>query len=305
MGFASALVTGSGGFLGRALVGALCGAGVSVTCLVRGDAPAPPGTRPLRTRSLADLSEVAGAAVEVVFHLAAYGVRPEHRDRNETFAANVAGTAQVVALAQRLGARGVVYSGSCSEYARPPYGVPVGEDAPLTTASVYGASKAAGGMFGQAAARQAGLGFVWLRLFGAYGPGEADYRLLPQLLRQLAADQPVSLSPGEQVRDFLYVDDMVAGLVAAAGLALDGRCETLNLCSGRAVSVRVVAEQVARSLGKPDSLLRFGALPYRPDDVMWMVGDNARMTAATDWRPKVTLDDGIGRMAAALSWKVG
>lgn len=305
MTFSSALVTGGSGFIGSALVRALTEAGVAVTCLVRGDAPAPPGCSVLRVPLLSQAGAVdpGDRRVDVVFHLAAYGVAPEQRSPEAMFDANVAGTRAMVELSRRMGARAFVYSGSCSEYADcgpAGQGVRLREEAPLTATALYGASKAAGGLVGQSMAASAGLAFQWLRLFGVYGPGEGPNRLIPYILRRLSAGETVDLTPGEQMRDMLFIGDVVEGLIAAAEAALQGRLGPMNLCSGQATSIRSVAEEVAAALGCRPDRLNFGARPYRPDDIMWMVGDNGRFVASTAWRPKVGLKDGIRETIAAF-----
>jgi nucleoside-diphosphate-sugar epimerase len=73
---------------------------------------------------------------------------------------------------------------------------------------------------------------------------------------------------------------------------------TYNVCSGVAVRIRDVASVVCDLMGKPQRLLAFGARPYRPDESMCIVGDPGLFQAATGWTPKVSLEEGIGRMIA-------
>jgi len=238
--------------------------------------------------------------VDVVFHLAAYGVRPEQQHPGEMFAVNVGATVALVDLARQIAARALVYSGSCFEYTINTGTPLLREDAPLTTEALYGASKAAAGMFASAAAKTAGPPFVWLRLFGAYGPGEASYRLIPSLVRKLLANERVDLTQGEQVRDFIYIDDVVTGLIASVGAADRHATGPFNLCTGQPVSVRTLAQMVAEELGKPATLLNFGGIPYRRNEAMRLVGDNGCFRTATEWRPMVSLREGVRRTIAEL-----
>jgi nucleoside-diphosphate-sugar epimerase len=298
------LVTGGTGFIGRALVERLVRDGHEVTCLVRtaGSAPAC-----VRAVEVSDLDEAGLAALplqgpfDTLYHLAAYGVRPEQRDAAAMARTNVGGTIALTAMAEKWGVAGVVYAGSCSEYAEPAGHRPVAEGDALTSTALYGASKVAGGTIGRAMAESLGIGFTWMRLFGTYGPGEAGYRLIPYLIARLERGEEVDLTPGAQARDFLHVDDVVAGLVAAAGITQPGRTGIYNLCSGQAVTVGQVAEKVADALGRSRALLRFSARPYRPDELMWLVGDGTRFREVSEWRPGISLDDGIGAMVRALA----
>lgn len=294
--FRSALVTGASGFIGRVLVRRLLDQGVAITTLARPSSARIAGADAIAVPALepdALAGALAGRRFDVTFHLAAYGVAPGDRDPGSMFAANVAGTAALVEAAARRGCGAFVYVGSCSEYETPQADVPIGEDAPLSSATLYGASKAAGGLWGQALGRDLGMAFQWVRLFGVFGPGEAPHRLLPSLAGRLSRHETVALSPGEQSRDLLHVDDVATGLRLAAEAALKGQLGPYNLCSGRSVTVRWIAEQVAKHLDKPQSLLNFGALPYRPGEPLWLVGQPDRFAEATGFRPGIPLEDGI------------
>jgi len=294
--YSTALVTGANGFLGRALVDRLHAAGCSVTALVRRATDIGNVARSVH----ADLrdeeavrSAVSGVRAEVVFHLAAAGVAADDRDPSVMFATNASATGLLVDACAVAGARGFVYAGSCAEYAAAGTERPITEDHPLTRDNVYGASKIAGGIWGTALARQSHLTFCWLRLFGAYGPGEAPHRLIPYVAQRLARNEPVDLTSGMQVRDLTFVDDVAESLMLAGGLAVRGEEGPFNVCSGHGSEIRAIAWRVADLMGKPRELLRFGARPYRPDEPLRLVGDPSRFRQPTAFVPRVTLEDGI------------
>lgn len=304
MKFDSALVTGASGFIGRALVRQLSNNGVRVTALARPSSRLPENLEVLRTESYdrETLAKAfAGRKFDVVFHLGAYGVVPTDRDPGTMFSTNVAGTSALIDVSAATGCRGFVFAGTCSEYATPQSPEPLDEDSPLTGSHLYGSSKAAGGLWGQALSSSLGMPFQWMRLFGVYGAGEAAYRLLPHLTAKLYRGETVPLTPGVQVRDFLYVDDVATGLQLAAEAALEGRTGPFNLCSGRGVTVKWVAEHIAGLLGKPASLLDFGAMPYRPGEPLWLVGRPDRFASAAGFRPSVSLEEGLARVVKEIS----
>jgi nucleoside-diphosphate-sugar epimerase len=74
-----------------------------------------------------------------------------------------------------------------------------------------------------------------------------------------------------------------------------------NVCSGAAVRIREIGELVARQMLVPQSLLRWGSLPYRPGESMRAVGENSRFVQATGWQPRVGLNDGIARSLTSLA----
>jgi nucleoside-diphosphate-sugar epimerase len=192
-----------------------------------------------------------------------------------------------------------VHAGTCSEYARAEAGVLIPESHPMLPESLYGAAKAGAALFGAACARRRGLRFLWLRLFGVFGVGEASHRLVPHVIAHLRRGERPSLTGGTQERDLTYVDDVADALVLAAGSTSLDAYVPYNVCSGVPVTIRAVAEAVARKMGRPDSALGLGDLPYRSDEAMWVVGDPTRFRAATGWAPRVGLEEGIGRMIEA------
>lgn len=299
-----AMVTGASGFIGSALTRRLLAEGIGVIAVGRDASRLPVGAEPVEvqgfTREALD-SALAVKACDVVFHLAAYGVLPSERDTETMLAVNVGGTAAIVRAAAKVGARAVIYAGSCSEYAPVEPGTFIDEQCTITTKALYGSTKAAGGLCGRAAAASNGVTFQWLRIFGVIGPGEAAHRLLPAIATQLDRNASVKLSPGEQIRDVLYIDDVVSALIRCADAALEGEEGPLNVCSGQPVSVREMAIALADAMGKPRELLQFGALPYRPDDTLWLVGSTERLERATGFRAPLPLREAIASFLAQFT----
>jgi len=297
------MVTGASGFIGAALTDHLrrkgkrvLAAGRPSSLLPRADMhvrvawPTPEELRPL----------LEDEQVDVLYHCAAYGVAPDQRDMKTMFDANVRAAGAWVEVAAAFEMPAFVYVGSCSEYGSPCEEIPIDEDRPLDAVELYGASKAAGGQWARAVAQHLGVGFQWLRLFGVVGPGEPVHRLLPYLHNRLRAGHRVDLTPGQQWRDFLHIDDAVAGLSLAGEAARNGQFGTFNLCSGKGVKLRLVAEAVARAMGVSADLLDFGGRPYRADEPMWMVGDCSRFEALTDFRASIGIEDAVSRTISAL-----
>ena len=300
------LVTGASGFVGTALVRQLAARGSRVLCLARFSSQVPmavqaPGIEWIRTdrhdpgtlRSL--LGDFAPA---IVFNLAGYGVRPDDRDAAAMIDGNVALLANALETVAERPPRRFIHVGSCSEYGPAPVGTRLVESDAIDPISLYGAAKAGAALFGRNLAQRLGVPFVTMRPFGIYGPGEASYRLIPYLIERLRRDQRVDLTPGEQLRDMLYIDDVVDALVSAAHAPGIEDFGCYNICSGVPVQIREVAMTVCRLLGKPANLLAFGARPYRADEPMSIVGDPGLFHAATGWSRQVALDAGIGRMVA-------
>lgn len=310
----SAVVTGASGFVGSALCERLDEEGIRVYAVVRNGQ----GERLKNLqRSGAEIVELpaldnaglkklfALASPDAVFHLAAYGVNPAHRDPDETIDGNLGFLARLLAAAKEANVGRFVHTGSCHEYGAAPLSEaaprPLRETDPIAPLSTYGAAKAGSVFYGSAYAAANDMPFVTLRLFGVFGPAESPHRLIPYVIGRLSRDEPVDLTSGEQVRDLLYIDDVTEAYLMAA------RCPMLlprgvyNVCSGAPQRIRDVVETVADVVGKPRKLLAFGGRQSRRDEAHWVVGDPSRFLGATGWRPRVSLREGIARVAAAIA----
>ena len=301
------LVTGATGFIGRRLVERLAREDLSIHCVVTHERshasrlPAIPGVIPIEV----DMTNhhLLHRAMEtikpdVVINLAAQGVQPADRDGYSLLAGNAGILAHLLGSLEEFPPRIFLHMGSWSEYAGPVDADLVTEDHPLDPLSLYGAAKAAASIYGNALARQLEIPFIVLRLFNVFGVGERQKRLIPYLIDCLSRDEPAELTQGNQTRDFVYADDIVEAILVAANTE-HLPPNVYNVCSGRPVDVRLVAETVADIMGKPQELLDFGARPTRVDEPLWMVGDNSRFTSATPWRPEISLEEGILRMVEA------
>lgn len=306
----SSLVTGASGFIGAHLVARLLSEGSRVNVLVRHSSVLPSewrdrvGVIACDDFSESNLRQLCRTPVETVFHLAAYGVLPSHRDSDEMLRINVVLPAALARLCAEQGAR-MIMAGSSAEYRRPLTNDPIAESTPLEHGKLYGSSKAAGGLIASAIASESGTGFRLLRLFKAYGAGEAPHRLLPALVNGLSRGERVSLSAGTQVMDFVYIDDIVEALLRADAHCRDkGGAATWNVATGRGHSVREFAESVARAMRANFSLLGFGTIGMRKDDEPWLVGATELLSSELGWQPSTGLDDGV-RQAVAEHARAG
>jgi nucleoside-diphosphate-sugar epimerase len=306
MSAASVLVTGASGFIGAHLVARLLSEGSRVSVLARSGSVLPAEWRDrVRTIACDDYSEgnlrrLLDAPVETVFHLAAYGVKPNHRDIDEMIRINVTVAALLVRLCGEWRAR-MVMAGTFSEYRSPSTRALLSEDSPLEQGKLYGSSKAAGGLTASAIANSGGTAFRLLRLFKVYGAGEAPHRLLPALVSGLGKRERVAISAGTQVLDFVYIDDVVEAMLRAdAHCSARGGIATWNVATGRAHSVRDFAERVAAAMNVDGSLLGFGAIDMRKDDEPWLVGSPDLLRSQLGWQPSIGLDEGVRAAVAAL-----
>ncbi|MBI5627062.1 MAG: NAD-dependent epimerase/dehydratase family protein [Nitrosomonadales bacterium] len=171
--------------------------------------------------------------------------------------------------------------------------LPVTEDTPIAPLSNHGAGKAAQEAFCQAF-RACGHAVTILRPSNAYGPGQklaSGFGLVRTMLEHARCGTPLEIwGDGENIRDFIYIDDIVEAGTRLISLPQDSG--TYNLGSGIGYSinqVRGIVEAVCRREMK--TMYR----PGRGVDVRSVVLDNSRLGARLDWRPSVELEDGIAR----------
>ena len=299
------MLTGASGFLGARLARTLIARGVDEVLSLGRRASDVAGVRNLVTPDFSReaLTRTLGdVRFDALFHLAAAGVHPADRDAATLFETNTCVPARLVAFTQRAGARAIVIAGSSAEYRQPASATPVLESDAMETERAYGASKAAGSMLALAQGAASGIPVAVLRMFNLYGPGEASHRLFRALHDGLGTGRRVPLSAGTQIRDFVQVDDACDGLLLALGTLLDGTMPSgaYNLASGIGCSVADFARMTARAMRADESLIDFGALPMRADDLPYLVGDATRLHRSTGWVPRRTLTLGLAQSLAEM-----
>ena len=301
------LVTGATGFIGRHLAARLATAEDVQAIGTTRDSARDPGMRRLLLPAIGT-EDAAGWAtwlaplhLDAVIHLAAAGVHPADRDAKRLIAVNVEWPATLVRAAAAVGVRTLVLAGSSAEYAPGADTRPLREDAPLASADGYGATKACGGRKALEVGAAFGVDVVLLRFFNVFGEGEAAHRLLPSIASAWSTQTPIALSAGTQIRDFVEVRDACAAIEIAMRMAGDGRLEsgTYNISTGIGTSVATFARLVSEAIGADPAWLRFGALPMRPDELPWLVGDPRRFEAATGWRASSDLRETVARATRA------
>ena len=271
------LVTGAGGFLGRALVRRLVDLGARVEALTRVDAEL---TDPEAVRR-----RLRGLRLDGVIHLAANTDRTRDLNRTGDLArSNVWGTLN---LLQALPAgTPFLHAGTLDEYGAGP--APFQEDQSRAPASPYALTKMAAGYICPT------HGGTHVPRSLVYGPGQGPGFLVPQLLDAWRTGAPLAMTQGAQQRDFLWLDEAVEGLIRLV------RCpqaagSVVNLCTGIGTSLRQLVELLGRLTGGPLPV-RLGALPYREGEVFQSVGSPALLERLTGWRPEVRLEDGLRRI---------
>jgi UDP-glucose 4-epimerase len=235
--------------------------------------------------------------MDLVFHLACLGVRHSIHSPLENHEVNASATLRLLNCARSAGVGRFVYVSSSEVYGTAQT-APITEEHPTLPMTVYGASKLAGEAYTRAFWETYRYPTVVVRPFNAYGPrchheGDSGEVIPKFLLRCLAGKPMVIFGDGTQTRDFTFVGDTAAGILAA-GLAQNSVGETINLGSGKEIQIRELAHTVSDVLGKPDAEVTH--VESRPGDVLRLLADSSKAKRLLDFAPTIPLREGLARL---------
>ncbi|PLJ78365.1 dTDP-glucose 4,6-dehydratase [Infirmifilum sp. SLHALR2] len=173
------------------------------------------------------------------------------------------------------------------------------ESWPLNPSSPYSASKAAGDMLVKAYGRTYGLRYRIVRPCNNYGPYQHPEKLIPRTIVRLLRGKPATVyGDGDQVRDWIYVEDFCRALATVVDKGRD--FEVYNICANQFATVREVVEKVVRMMGRNPSwdIVRVRGRPGEDRRYAMRCGKLGEL----GWRPLVSLDEGLRR---TVDWYLG
>ena len=290
------LVTGASGFIGSHCLEPLLAAGLDVHA-VRSSRPALERDGVVWHR--ADLLNDADLArvVETVrpthlLHLAWFAIPGLFPSAVENFYWTEASLNLYRHFAEH-GGRRVVTAGTSYEYDWA-YGFCSEAVTPRVPDSVYGVCKKGLGELAGAYGEAAGLSSAWGRVFFLYGPREDPKRLVSSVICSLLSEMPAKCSHGEQIREYLHVQDVANAFVA---ILLSDVTGAVNISSGSPVTLKTIVTTIGSKLERPE-LIELGAIPARANDVPLVAADVRRLTGEVGWRPSIGLDEGLDQTIA-------
>ncbi len=308
------LVTGAGGFIGSHLVEALLREGCAVRAFVRYNSRNDFGHLEELGGRLRDIEVVAGdlrdsAAVRraaegcrLVFHLGALvGIPYSYLSPADAFATNLGGTQNVLDAARELETEKVVVTSTSEVYGTPLY-VPIDEKHPLQAQSPYAASKIAADKLAESYHLAYDLPVAVIRPFNTFGPRQSARAIVPAIAVQAMSGKAIRLGSLETSRDFLYVDDTVAGFLAVARRdSCIGR--VVNIGSGGDVSVGELAKLILLLLGS-DAAVELDPRRLRPpkSEIGRLLCNYSLAQELMGWEPACALEDGLRK---TLAWLEG
>lgn len=236
------------------------------------------------------MEEARSFGAECVYHLAAIHFIPYcNAHWSECLSVNVIGTQNVLDCSTE--AKGVVFASSAAVYGIKDGPLSEAVDAPAPT-DIYGISKKAGEEIAILWANSRNTPVRAARLFNVYGPNETSPHLIPEVMHQAHRGTELKLGNLEPKRDYIFVADIVSGLIALAGTLDDGQAfDAYNVGTGIEYSAREIVSALSEITGR-DFLTGSTPERMRPSDRPHLVADNAKLRS-TGWAPKIGIRDGL------------
>jgi UDP-glucose 4-epimerase len=291
------LVTGATGFIGTQLCRRLAASGALVGGISRSEAALPDAVTHYRCDACSadELGAVfQSARPELVYHLASFVSGSRELDAVlPTLHGNLVSTVNVLTACVEAGGCPAVLAGSLEEP----------DDAEPVPVSPYAAAKGASSSYARMFHALYGLPVSLARIFMVYGPGQPTHQLIPHVILSLLGGEAPELSSGGRPVDWIFIDDVVEGLLHMGRRSGHTGGEEIDLGSGELVSVRSVAERIAASIDG-GLLPRFGALPDRPRERV-RSADVDQSERQLGWRTEVSLEEGLDRTIRWARKRVG
>jgi nucleoside-diphosphate-sugar epimerase len=169
---------------------------------------------------------------------------------------------------------------------------PQAEEMPEAPISSYSLSRVAATKLLQMLSRTENFPVVILRLFLVYGPGQNMDRFVPQIISGLMSKSSFHTSYGQQLRDFCYIDDICQGILKSLNTSASNG-EIINLASGAPVMISDVIKLIQSKIGEGNP--EFGKIDYRNGENMELYADISKAKKILDWKPSISLDEGIDK----------
>jgi nucleoside-diphosphate-sugar epimerase len=283
------LVTGARGFLGAHLCRQLQGEGVEIHAVSRSARTDETDSVRWWQGDMTDIATVRNILLKtkphVIFHLS--GLVTAVSDLElvlPTLNSLLVSTVNVLTAAAEAGCGRVVLAASLTE--------PIPNHTEGTPGSPYAAAKWASSAYGRMFYKLYGLPVVIVRPFMTYGPAQEARKLIPYVTLSLLRGQAPKLSSGSWEADWIYVDDVTSGLIAAAQVS-EVAGFTIDLGSGTLVPIRTIVQHLVDLTGSRAAPI-FDALTDRPFQQV-RVADLAYACKVLEWKPRIPLIEGLDR----------
>jgi UDP-glucose 4-epimerase len=223
----------------------------------------------------------------VFFELSWYGVYGTDRNVPEQLTVNIPLIISSIEFAKKINAKHWIGIGSQAEYGG--LNKAITEKDICNPTTLYGKSKLICSSISADLCSSFSIEHSWLRLFSVYGPNDTHDWLIPYLIKEMLKNKEINVTKGEQLWDYLFIDDIsevLLKLIDKRGVGI------ANLGSGHPIPIRKIIEKL-KILTSSDSVINYGAIEYRPDQVMYMSANITKLSKHLNWQPKTGIEEGL------------
>lgn len=307
-------ITGAGGFIGSHLTEVLLERGAYITALIHYNSRDSHGwLEELSHTDPANLSVVLGdvrdgntmrnlvAGQDIIFHLAALiGIPYSYMAPAAYVETNVKGTLNVLQAGLEARVEKIVHTSTSEVYGTALY-TPIDEGHALQGQSPYSASKIGADKLAESYFKSFSLPVVTVRPFNTYGPRQSARAVIPTIICQALKGPEVSLGSLDTVRDMTFVDDTVAGFIAAAE-TVDIAGETINLGTGKGGTIQELVNAIAAILKREINIIvkKERTRPVR-SEVLKLISCADKAKRLMNWEAKTSLEDGLEKTITWIS----
>jgi len=293
------LITGGCGFIGGHLANVLLDQGIDVSIIDNLSSALPHNIKKFNSLGILNELDINNLGlhadlfnnIDCIFHLAAENI-PSMCEKKpiESFSVNVKGTFIVANLGFSNNVKKIVFTSSAYVYSQPPIYLPIDEKHPISKSqSFYGSMKLlAESILWDQRLKHPSTSIAIARLFNVFGPGQTDDYVIPKLMRQCMDNKSnsIELWEGDSTRDFMYIDDIIDGLIRIANV--NGSIGPVNFGSGEQVTIKELV-QIMISLTSDKKVVFTNPNAIRS----FLLANNSLAKITLGWESKIGIKRGL------------
>ena len=240
-------------------------------------------------RNIDSVNAIKKLKFDYIFHLAAYNhVGDSFTHVHESINSNLFSTINILDHGPRF--KKFIHIGSSEIYGLQQK-IPFAPNKMPNPMSPYALGKYSSELYARLKSRQNKNNLICLRPFNTFGPYQSEKAIIPEIIIKCLLGKEIKTTSGEQTREFNYVDNIINGimLVCQKVKHLD---KPINLGSNKPVKIKNLVKKI-HQLTKSKSILKIGAIKYRPNEIWRMQAENKFVTKTLGWKPSVTFDEGL------------
>jgi nucleoside-diphosphate-sugar epimerase len=215
-------------------------------------------------------SEAIKFSPDIILHSAWCGVENEKRNDWNIQLSNINFLYNLLKIEQETNIKKIICLGSQAEYGV--FDDIISEEDKVNPVTSYGIIKLANLEFLKSFCEDKKIEWYWMRIFSVLGENDNSGWLLPTVISKLQNNTEIELTGGEQKYDYIYIQDLCE-MIHIVIESRKRKSGIYNLCTGKSIKIKDMLSIAAEKLAKPKKLLKFGTIPYRPDQTMNIVGN--------------------------------